>query len=405
MSRIERTRVGDVIELVREPVEIDLATKYERLGLRSFGRGLIRHPPVPGSEVGKLRFYSVRANELVLSHQMAWEGAIAVTSESDSHLIASNRFLTYASREPARADVSYLRYFFLSDRGMAMIRRASPGSTIRNRTLGIKAFESIEIPLPTLDEQRRISAVIDRVESVVRLGSNRRRLAVVLPQATINKTFAHISLGQYPLVAVGDVLRLERQPIEIDSERTYRKIGVRSFGNGLIHYQPQLGDSIGKLRFYSVTPNALILSNIKAWEGAISVTTIEDVGFVASNRFLMYVPAGESTVDVNYLNYFFLSDSGLRLIQRASPGSADRNRTLGIRSFESLSIPLPALAEQSKIANHLDRVRLLAALVFQRLDALDALLPSVLNATFADESRSSGPRSRRVHHDHVPEEP
>ena len=154
-------------------------------------------------------------------------------------------------------------------------------------------------------------------------------------------------------VRIGDVLELRRRPIAIDPLAEYVSIGVRSFGKGIFHYEPKPGAELSKLRFFEVRPDELVISNIKAWEGAIAVSGNDDQGCVASNRFLTYVPR-YGAVDVSYLRYFFLSDAGLPLIQRASPGSADRNRTLAIDRFEALEIPLPGIEEQRRTASQLD---------------------------------------------------
>lgn len=157
-------------------------------------------------------------------------------------------------------------------------------------------------------------------------------------------------------VRVGEVLRLERVPVEPDPTAEYVAIGVRSFGKSIFHYEPKLGDQLGSLRFFELQPDRLVVSNIKGWEGAIAVSSESDAGCLASNRFLSYVPI-EQRIDVRWARWYFLSESGIELIQRASPGSADRNRTLAIDRFEALEIPLPPINEQRRVANRLDRLQ------------------------------------------------
>jgi type I restriction enzyme S subunit len=149
-------------------------------------------------------------------------------------------------------------------------------------------------------------------------------------------------------VRVGEVLRLERRPVEIAPTDEYVAIGIRSFGKGIFHYPSTPGAELSKLRFFDVHPDDLVVSNIKAWEGAVAIASDGEVGCIESNRFLSYTPIDDA-IDVRYACYFFLSEAGLPLIQRASPGSADRNRTLAIDRFENLEIPLPDLAEQRRI--------------------------------------------------------
>src|SRR6266404_4822660 len=109
------------------------------------------------------------------------------------------------------------------------------------------------------------------------------------------------------LTRVGDVLRLEREPANVDLARSYVSIGVRSFGKGIFHYEPTPGDKLGKLRFFNVLPNRLVVSNIKAWEGAVAVSAETDAGCIASNRFLSYVPI-DDRIDIRWARWYFLSD-------------------------------------------------------------------------------------------------
>ena len=102
---------------------------------------------------------------------------------------------------------------------------------------------------------------------------------------------------------IGDVLRLVRRPVTTDPMAEYVPIGVRSFGKGIFHYPPTLGSQLSKLRFFEVPRDALVVSNIKAWEGAIAVSSGAETGCIASNRFLTYLPT-DSSVDVGYLRYF-----------------------------------------------------------------------------------------------------
>lgn len=154
-------------------------------------------------------------------------------------------------------------------------------------------------------------------------------------------------------VRVSDVLRLNRRPVAIEPTTEYVAVGIRSFGKGIFHYPPTEGSGLSKLRFFEIHPNELVLSNIKAWEGAIAVSSRDDAGCIGSNRFLSYTPIDDA-IDVRYACYFFLSEAGLPLIQRASPGSADRNRTLAIARFERIEIPLPSFEEQRRFVTRLD---------------------------------------------------
>ncbi len=156
-------------------------------------------------------------------------------------------------------------------------------------------------------------------------------------------------------VAVGDVLRSNRRWIKVDASAEYVAIGVRAFGRGIFHYEPVPGSNLGRLRFFEVQPKSLIVSNIKAWEGAVDVSGFNEKGAIGSNRFLSYEPT-DGQADVNFVRHYFLTEAGNQKLQRASPGSADRNRTLAASRFEDILVPLSSPPEQRRIAARLDRL-------------------------------------------------
>jgi type I restriction enzyme S subunit len=176
-------------------------------------------------------------------------------------------------------------------------------------------------------------------------------------------------------VRVADVLRLVRRPVTPEPNDVYTSIGIRSFGKGIFTYEPKPGNELGSLRYFDVEPGRLLLSNIKGWEGAIAVSGDEHHGCVASNRFLPYEPV-DDRIDVDWAKWFFLSELGLGLIGQASPGSADRNRTLAIDRFEALWIPLPPIDEQRQVAARLNRVATLSNSVRDLVKRGDALVES-----------------------------
>ncbi|KWW98566.1 Type I restriction-modification system [Carbonactinospora thermoautotrophica] len=167
-------RIGDVMELVRRPVTVDPAKTYTEIGIRSFGKGIFHKPPISGAELGNKRVFEIHPGELIFNTVFAWEGAVAVSGEEETGTIGSHRFMTYQV-DPDIADVRYLYYFFHSEAGLPAVRAASPGSAGRNKTLGIKLFAEQKISLPSIEEQRRVAAKLDRAfSSLERIPSARR---------------------------------------------------------------------------------------------------------------------------------------------------------------------------------------------------------------------------------------
>ena len=146
-----------------------------------------------------------------------------------------------------------------------------------------------------------------------------------------------------------DILERIEVPVNVEPDKEYVQIGIRSHGKGLFYKEPVLGKILGNKQVFWIQPNCFILNVVFAWEQAVTKTTENEVGMIGSHRFPMYRPKND-LVDINYLIYYFLTKRGTDILEAASPGGAGRNRTLGQERFLKSKITLPPLPEQQKIA-------------------------------------------------------
>lgn len=146
-----------------------------------------------------------------------------------------------------------------------------------------------------------------------------------------------------------DILERVEVPVNVEPDKEYVQIGIRSHGKGLFYKEPVLGKALGNKQVFWIQPNCFILNVVFAWEQAITKTTENEIGMIGSHRFPMYRPKND-LVDIDYLIYYFLTKRGTDILEAASPGGAGRNRTLGQERFLKSKITLPPLPEQQKIA-------------------------------------------------------
>lgn len=158
---------------------------------------------------------------------------------------------------------------------------------------------------------------------------------------------------RWPMVRLGDVAPITRRPVAAEVGSDYPIIAARSFGRGTFH-QPILGgDDLTWQRLFQVRAGDLLVSNIKAWEGAVAVVPEADDGMYCSHRYLTCV-ADRQRVLPAWLGAFFRTPHAVAQLAAASPGSADRNRTLSMDGLRGVSIPLPPLDIQQQIVERLD---------------------------------------------------
>lgn len=196
---------------------------------------------------------------------------------------------------------------------------------------------------------------------------------------------------------LGDVAPLVRRPAEIDVSREYPVVSVRSFGRGTFHKPPLLGSEITWEKPHLVKAGDILISNIKAWEGAIAVAGPEDDGRFGSHRYLTCVP-NLDVVTARYLCFYLLSPDGLRQVRAASPGSADRNRTLSAKALQDIRIPVPPLEDQRAFDVIFDAVARLQHIQSEAVSSNEQLMPAMFLWAFPpapvlDAERTSGPVS------------
>jgi len=234
--------------------------------------------------------------------------------------------------------------------------------------------------LPPLEEQQRIVARIQRL--AVRIEETKRlaHQCDTESDALLISQFHRIT-DTMPRQPLGKVAPLIRRPADIDPSAEYAQISVRSFGKGSFHNPPLPGSAITWQKPHLVKSGDILVSNIKAWEGAIAVAGPDDDGRYGSHRYLTFVPV-DGVATAHFVCFYLLSPEGLYHVGEASPGSADRNRTLSSKKMLDIEVPLPPFEKQRQFDQLLLRFAAARNARAAAAHARDALLPSILDRAF-----------------------
>ena len=107
----------------------------------------------------------------------------------DSGRFGSHRFITCVA-DAKVTSANFLRYYFLSEEGLLKIREASPGGAGRNRTLGLEKLMNIEVPVPSLEAQRRFDILQSKILALKSKHAAIREANVALLPAMLERMFA-----------------------------------------------------------------------------------------------------------------------------------------------------------------------------------------------------------------------
>ncbi len=379
---MRRVRVGDIIELHRRQVDVDPAATYEEIGVRSFGHGIFHKEPIRGIDLGNKRVFEIHPGDLVLSNVFAWEGAVALAGKSERGRIGSHRFMTYRPRDKEVSN-AYLRYFFISDMGVERLGIASPGSAGRNRTLAVSRFEEIEVPLPSMDEQRRISCHLDRVFSITRPLKDQVSVRDKVPARAL-------------LPSLVDTVIESTTPRRVEAGSFYSVVsdvvhpgdpyGDAECFVGLQHIESHTGRRIGSLplgdetgRKFRFRPGDVTFGYLAPYLNKVWVA--DCVGLCSVDQYVLRPSEG---VDAELLAYVLRSASTL-----AQSEGLTHNLVLPRLRSKLLAGILVAdprsLGEETKerLNRVTERVLRLSDLEKRRTDLCSSVMPSALNRAFA----------------------
>lgn len=171
------------------PVKLEEGVHYTEIGIRSWGKGIFHKPLVTSQDIGGKRVFWLDKNLFILNIVFAWEQAVAATSEYEVGKIASHRFPMFKAATD-KANLQYIVYKFLTDRGKQLLELASPGGAGRNKTLGQKEFDRLRLYLPCPKEQQKISDFLTAVDSKISQLTEKHRLLNEYKKGAMQQLFS-----------------------------------------------------------------------------------------------------------------------------------------------------------------------------------------------------------------------
>ena len=183
--------LSDVMDIDLDLVDVDPQMLYNVAGVYGFGRGVFARAPISGSETSYRQLNRLHADRLVMSRLKAFQGAVSVVPEQFDGWYLSPEFPTFRCREGA-LDPGYLGVLCRWPEFWSRLSQASAGIGARRERVHPEALGAISIPVPPIDEQRRIASRLGTIKRIEDLHTTARaRIEALLP-AALNEAFSHL---------------------------------------------------------------------------------------------------------------------------------------------------------------------------------------------------------------------
>ncbi len=368
---VQQVRLGEVLKLQRRKVTLGSAEEYVEVGLRSFGKGVFHKTAVTGAQLGNKKVYRIEPGDLVISNVFAWEGALAVASESERGLIGSHRFMTWthamapkstsvicgttSSPSQACSDSAGPRRVLLAGTARLVSRRSKTSSS----------------PCRTSPSRSASQPASTAWRSSMRFPS---------PMAQLDRSI-HSLLREGPSQPLAAALDLEIDDFVVDPDEVYKRAGVHGFGRGLFAHGPMRGSATKYAKLRRIHAGQLVMSRLKAFEGAVAVATPAFEGAVVSQEFVTFNP--NPKINPDWAEALCRWPTFWEALRAASTGIGARRERVSADALLSLKVPYPDAAGQRRISA-LNRSRSrVASLEVSREHVRAAILPAARNGAFA----------------------
>lgn len=372
--------LGDVLHRSEHMIPLDPEATYKEVTVRINGKGVVERRQVQGVEIAADRRYQAKFGQFIISRIDARHGASGLIPDELDGAVVTNDFPLFDVAKD-RLDAAFLGWMSKTASFVDLCKRASEGTTNRVR-LSEGRFKALKIPLPPLDEQRRIVA---RIEDLLGKVAEAQNLRALSDQATVAFVAAtHSDLTTSEREPLSSFIELDEDAVPIEIGVPYPQAGVRGFGGGLFAKPPVHGGETTYRAFNRLYQGALVMSQVKGWEGAIAVTPKELEGYFVSPEYRTFRCKADRCLP-EYLAALVPTEFFWGRLKDATRGVGARRERTRPEQFLQLEFSMPALKDQKRALTMFAAISAVQRLQRETVTGMDAMLPAILDKAFKGE--------------------
>ncbi len=196
-----------------------------------------------------------------------------------------------------------------------------------------------------------------------------------------------------PRRPLGEVLTLDLDQVQVDALQEYSIAGVYGFGRGVFRRGPIVGADTSYQKLNRLHAGELVLSRLKAFEGAVAVVPAATDGWFLSPEFPTFRCAKDE-LEAQYLAYVCRWPEFWYMLASTSKGIGARRERVHPEALLGLELRLPPIDEQLRVAALLDWMSRSAHAAADRLagvgdDTIVALLPGLIDSLIDRHARGT----------------
>jgi len=155
--------------------------------------------------------------------------------------------------------------------------------------------------------------------------------------------------------SLGDVMRLSVDVADVTPAGEYAIAGVYSFGRGLFKRRPIAATETSYTKLHRLHVGQLVVSRLKAFEGALAVVPPELDGWFLSPEFPTF-ECIEGRLHPAYLAHVCRWPDLWSMLAGASRGIGARRERVHVEDLLRLELAIPLIDDQRRVADELDQM-------------------------------------------------
>jgi type I restriction enzyme S subunit len=385
-----KVRLEKVLIHNTDYIEQPDSKEYRKLSVKLYGKGVVLDTPADGAMLKMRRHQLAKSGQVILSEIWGKKGAIGlVPSAGDGALCTSHFFLFDINKKEILPD--YLSLIFNANYLENQLGADAKGTTgyaaVRPKTL-----LACKIPLPPLQDQRRIVARIEELSSLINEARTLRQQAAaevkVLWASGATRTFDQLA-ENYPIRDLASLTTIRGGGTPNKSNPFYwsgtipwitpKDMKVRELHDAIDHISEQAANETAA----KLIPIDAVLVVVRGMILAHTFPSAVLRKHSAINQDMKaLIPSTEILPE--FLCTFFWAHNS-RIVDLVEKSTHD-TRKLETTKLLNTKIPLPSLAEQHRIVSELQallvEVGAMKAMQSETATELNALLTAVLDRAF-----------------------
>lgn len=335
-------KLGDVLVHRKGFITIDDNQTYVRPRVQLHALGIVLRDRLAGAEIKTKKQQISKSGDFLVAEIDAKMGGFGIVPGSlDGAIVSSHYFLFEA--QPEKLLREYLGYYCKTKNFRNQVE--AQGST-NYAAIRPSHVLNYVMPLPNIEKQQRIVAMIDTVQQQLQAAEKLRKSVIAELDALCRSLV--INDPSTTQMFVGEVAQQRPLNVNVEPDVNYQFAGVYSFGRGVFRGSVKTGTEFAYPKLSRITSGDFIYPKLMAWEGALGVVPDECDGCVVSPEFPVF-RIDRTKVLPDVFDVYFRNPSTWESLQGGSTGTNVRRRRLNPTDFMKLKIPVPSMLTQQKL--------------------------------------------------------